>query len=309
MPVVNDVYVDPLLTNISVKYSNSSFIAEKIFPMIPVQKRTGFYFTYDKSNLKVTNDERSGVARANRVDFGLTKTAYGPLAEHSLEEAIDYDTRDQAQSPFDPRADAALHLTERITLNKENKLATMLNDTTVVTQNATLTGTSQWSDFANSDPFSDIQTAKDTIKLNALMPANAIWMGYQVWAKLKNHPDLLARLSVNTVRTLTVEMFAQLMEVPASNIFIGDAVQNTAADGQTDAMGYIWPKSFWLGYVTPQPGLRTVSAGYHLQLTNGRVIDRWDDQPQKAEFVRITDYYDPKIVATEAIYLIKNAVA
>jgi len=302
-----DFYQDPILTNLSLRYSNEEYIAEKVFPTVSVAKKTGFYFKYDKSNLKKAQDERSGVSRANRVDYGMTKVAYGPLVEHSLEMPIEYDVRDQADSPLDPRVDATLALTDRLLINKEDSLASMLNDTSVITQNVTLSGTSQWSDYTNSDPFSDIQTAKDTVQKNGLMAVNTCFMGYEVWSKLQHHPDLLERVKYSQKAVLTEDLFASLFGF--KNVFIGKAVKNTAADGASDSMTYIWPKSFWVAYTTPTPGIRTLSAGYHLQLTNGRVIDRWDEPAVKSEFVRITDYYEAKIVASEAIYLIKNAVA
>jgi len=302
-----DFYQDPILTNLSLRYSNEEYIAEKVFPTVSVAKKTGFYFKYDKSNLKKAQDERSGVSRANRVDYGMTKVAYGPLVEHSLEMPIEYDVRDQADSPLDPRVDATLALTDRLLINKEDSLASMLNNTSVITQNVTLSGTSQWSDYTNSDPFSDIQTAKDTVQKNGLMAVNTCFMGYEVWSKLQHHPDLLERVKYSQKAVLTEDLFASLFGF--KNVFIGKAVKNTAADGASDSMTYIWPKSFWVAYITPTPGIRTLSAGYHLQLTNGRVIDRWDEPAVKSEFVRITDYYEAKVVANEAIYLIKNAVA
>lgn len=307
MADVKDFYQDPVLTDLSVKYTNQDFIAERVFPTLSVSKKTGFYFTYDRSNLKTADDVRAGVSRANRVDYTMVKTAFGPLVEHSLEMPIEYDIIEQADSPLDPRVDAVMAVTERLMINKEHALATMLNDTAKVTQNVTLTGGNQWSDYTNSDPFTNIQTAKDTVQKNGLVAPNTCWMSYEVWSKLQHHPKLLERVKYSERGVITEEIFASLFGF--ANVFIGRAVRNSAPDGQADSMTYIWPKSFWVGYVAPTPALRTVSAGYYLQLTNGRVVDRWDEPQVKAEFVRVTDYFEAKIVAQEAIYLIKNAIA
>ena len=307
MPAQADVFQDALLTNISVKFSNTEYISEQIFPTIKVKAKTGFYFVYDKSNLRVDNDERASGTRANRISWNLTKTAFGPLVEHSLEGDIPYEVRDAAESPLDIRTDTTLAVTEKIWLRKEKKLATDLANTAKITQNTTLSGTDQWSDYSNSDPFDDVQTAKNTIKLNGLMPANTLILSFEVFAKLIHHPDLLDRIKYSQKAVLTAELLASVFQV--EKVLVGSAVENTAKEGQTDVMAYVWGKHAVLAFITPTPGIRKLSFGYHLQLTNGRVVDRWDEPQIKTEFVRVTDYFEPKIIATEAAYLIKNAIA
>jgi hypothetical protein len=53
MLVQQDVVVDPALSNVSIKYTNDTFIADMILPMVKVAKQTGKYYVYDKSNLRV----------------------------------------------------------------------------------------------------------------------------------------------------------------------------------------------------------------------------------------------------------------
>jgi hypothetical protein len=106
---------------------------------------------------------------------------------------------------------------------------------------------------------------------------------------------------------MTTELLAALIGI--ENVLIGDASYNTANDGQTDSMGYIWGKNAILMYVTDAPGIRTVTLGYHFTLQDGRYVDRWVEQWNKSNFVRFNDYYDREFVAVEAGYLIKNAVA
>ncbi|MEX1120262.1 MAG: major capsid protein [Candidatus Paceibacterota bacterium] len=310
MPQPQEVFVDPVLTNISVEYTNPAvnFISEKLFPTMPVNKETGIYFKYDKSNLRSQSSRRAGVTRANRVDDSMTEESYGPLKEHSLEYPITYRVLKQYDNPLKPREDATRRVTEKLYIEKEKELADMLADTAIVTQNVTLTGTDQWSDYANSDPFNDIQTGIDEIKLNGLVTPNRLVLGYQTWSKLKHHPDLLERVKYSRLGVLTTELMTDLFD-DIQEVVIGSVVENTAAEGLTPSMSYVWGKHAWLAYVTPDPGLNTVSLGYHLQLENARMVDRWDEPQVKTEFVRVNDFYEPKLVAEEAVYLIKNAIA
>lgn len=51
-PVVQDVHVAAALTNIAVAYvqDESSYIAEAVFPMVPVQHQTDKYFVWSKAD-------------------------------------------------------------------------------------------------------------------------------------------------------------------------------------------------------------------------------------------------------------------
>ena len=307
MPNQNDYVVDPVLTEFSIAYSNPELIGTKLFPIVDINSRTGIYYTFDKSKFRIEDTLRSGVSRANRVDYGLTKANINSLNERSLEEAIPWDERDQYPTPLDAYTDATENLTERIDLGLEKEIATICTDTAQLTQNTTLSGTDQWSDLNNSDPFDDIETGLATIQAAIMRPANTAGMGKQVWDKLKHHPDLLGRLSVSSVRVLTTELFGALIGV--DNVYIGAAMENTAKEGQTDSMSYVWGKHFVLAYVTPRPQRKTITLGFVFRWAGKRFVDRWSERAVKSDFVRVSDYYDPYLVAAAAGYLIKNAVA
>lgn len=302
----SDVYVDVQLTDVSVRYTNEAYLADVLFPIVVVKKRSGIMYKYDKANLKSASSIRVGVARAARVEYGLSKVSYGPLLEHALEEAIEWDIINEAVDPLDPKIDATNNISERMLVEKEVALAALLSDTSKITQYSV--PTSKWSDFLNSSPFEDIELARVTVQKNAMKKPNTIWMGLDVWAKLKNHPDFLERIKYTQLPSLTPELMKDLFP-GIETVHIGEAMKNTAAEGQADVLEPIWGKNLWVGYVTPQPGIRTVSLGYTLTLENGRYVDAWTEIEHKADFVRVNDYYQQYIVATEAAYLLSAVIA
>lgn len=302
-----DYQVDTVLTQMSVAYTNGELIGTKLMPRVEVEGRVGFYYVFDKSRFSINDSRRTGTSRANRISNGMTSAAFGPLAEHSLEEPIEYDVLKTYPTPHDARVDATESVTEALNLGLEAEIAAKLTSGAVITQNVTLSGTDQFSDYANSDPFGVFQTGIDTIKAASGVTPNTLELGYQVWSKLRHHPDLLGRMSVASVRVLTPQMLADLIGV--AEVVIGDAVYNTADEGQTAVMGYVWGKHALLAFVSSKPGIKKISLGYTLQVAGARYVDRWDEPQVKSEFVRANDYYEPKIVAVEAGYLIINAVA
>jgi hypothetical protein len=305
-PQVGQVYIDPLLANISIAYQNDTYMADMIFPEVQVAKISGFYFVYDKSKFVVANDLRAPSTRANRVDYGLTKEPYGPLVEHSLEQDIPDEVVDQAMAPLDPNVDATENVTDRILLSKELDAFNQCTDTAVITQNVTLSGSSQWDQYATSDPIGDVKTARDTVKKAVLKMPNRLLLGYEVFSDLQNHPEIIERIKYSQLGVVTAELLAEIFVI--EEVWIADAEQNVANENQDPDMEYIWGKNAWVFYINPAPAIRKVSFGYTFR-RGPRQVERWDERWVKAQFVRVTDWYEQKIVAAPAAYFIQNAIS
>ena len=303
-----DVYVDQQLTDISVRYTNEAYLADVLFPIVNVKKKSGIYYVYDKSNLSKVSSKRTSGSRAARVEYGLTKTAYGPLVEHSLEEGVDWETIEMAVDPLDPKIDAVNNISERLLIEKEYDLSSYLATSGNLGSYATLSGTDQFSDYANSDPFAKIETARLYVQQNALKAANTILMGMEVWAQLKNHPDMIERVKYTNRKGLEPDDLKVLFP-GIETVLIGNAMYNTAKEGQTASLSAIWGKNLWVAYVTPTPGIRQVSLGYTLTLEGFRYTDAWTEQQVKQDFVRVNDFYQQLIVAKECIFGILSCVA
>jgi hypothetical protein len=306
MPQIGQLYVDPLLSNISIAYNNENYLADAVFPEVQVAKISGFYFVYDKSKFVVADDLRAPSTRANRVDYGLTKQPYGPLVEHSLEQDIPDEVIDQAMAPLDPNIDATENVTERILLSKEVDAFKKLTDTAIITQNITLSGGGQWNQYATSDPIGDVRTAIDTVKKAILLRPNRLMLGYEVYSSLRNHPQIIERVKYSQLGVITPELLAEIFDI--EEVWIAHAEQNTANEAQAPVMTYIWGKNAWVLYCNPVPAIRKISFGYTFR-RGARQVERWDERAVKAQFVRVTDWYEQLIVAAPAAYYIHNAIS
>lgn len=305
--IVQNSYNNPLLTNVSVRYSNAEYIADQVFPIITVPKRTGNYFVYDKENLRAPAEtRRSGLSRAQRVDFNTTKASYGPLTGRALEQGVDEDLLKEASDPLAPLTDATMNVADKMLLQREQDLANMVFSTSNVTNNTTISGTNQWNNYSTSNPLLDIQTAIKAMRLNTQTP-NTMVMGYEVWSQLINHPVFQDRIKYSQLGVLTLELAARLFNV--QRIIVGETIVNTAVEGQSDSLGFVWGKKVLLANIKRSPGIRDVSFGYHLTLEGEKFVDNWYEQPVRGYFVRNNDYYDRKIIAQEAGYLLDTVVA
>ena len=312
MPTQTDLSLDTVqLSNLSIQLSPTldGYLAETIFPVFQVDKKDGNYYVFDNAHFRIDNAVRAAGGRANRADYGLTTASYGPLEDFEYETPLD-DFMVQ-QSPIDLAAAAVKFVTKKMLTFKEDKLSTLLGSTANVTQNTTLSGTSQWSDHTNSTPFTNIQTAISTCISGSGVKPNTFWCGQQVWDQLVNHPDLVERVKYtygNTANKMSITP-EELGNILGLRVLVGSQIKESADEGATSSKAFIWGKKAWVSYIDSAPSLMGMTAGLHFQLSNARKVDTYRDDAIRSNVIRIVDFFNPKIVSTGAIYLIADAVA
>jgi major capsid protein E len=302
-----DVYVDQALSNVSIKYTNDTFIADMMLPILKVAKMTGKYYVYDKANLRVDKTQRALGSPANEIDFGVDPTGTYSCNDHALKGFIPDQIQDQADAALNPLVDEVEAITEKLLLDRETNAANLLTSTGTMTQNVTLTGTAQWSDYTNSDPIGDVRTARTTIHQNTFKKPNVLLLGKQVFDILIEHPAIIERIKYSQLGVVSAELLARVFQV--DKILVGEAGSNTAKEGQTDSLSYIWGKNAVVAYVSPQIRLKMVSLG--VTFTYGvRSAKRWRDEDREGTYVRIgNDNYIQVVLVANCGYLIATATA
>lgn len=305
-------YVDVALTNLSQAYANPmmNYICDDVAPLLAVPRPTGKYAYYDKSTMKQqTNLLRTGFAKTPVGNWSTVYKEFGPLQERAEKIGVTYDELEFAMPPIDPQADAVFKVLNDMALDREINLATAMSNTSVITQYGS--PAVQWNAATGTgSPFTDIEAAIVQVMTYGIRKPNTIWMGYQVWSQLKNHPDLIERIKYTSLGMLTMESFTDLFS--ASGIvktIVGTAIVDTAADNLTATNGFVWGKNLWVGYVTQSPGLKEVNGFYTFFIPGKRYVDTWNDQDRKTIWVRTNDYYDQFLVGPETIYMLQAVVA
>lgn len=311
-------HVDALLTNVAIDFLNNptDFIADKILPTLVVPKRSGIYFTYDKSSLRRVDTGRAAGAKAKISNYGLSQTSYGPVRSFALKNQVVDELGEEIGGTLAEK-NATLHLMEQMMIDKEVALATAMQSTAIITQNTTLAGVDQWSDYANSDPFDDINVAKAAVKATSMKVPNTLVLGWEVYLKLQNHPDVMSRL--NAIKTFATPDDLKVM-FDVQNVIIAGTQYNSAREGAADSLGYIWGKNAWLLYINPQAAQdrQYITFGHTLRVEgkgdNGQFatkVTKWrtEGDDDESTWVRASWYYQQKLMSVACAYLIKNAIA
>ncbi|MBT3193745.1 MAG: hypothetical protein HN341_14455 [Verrucomicrobia bacterium] len=300
--------MDKAITNMAIRYTNTLFIAEQLAPVITVTKQSDKYFIYDKAYwfMDDADDDRAPGTRAPRSGYKLSTGDY-LLKEIAHATPVPWKIADNADDPLRMYEDASAYSMQMCLLRRERRTATDLFATgkwaTDVTGGTDFT---KWSDFADSDPANDIATGQDAIQQNTGQLPNTLVIGWEVWQQLRQHPDGLDRYKHTQTGILTPEMVAQWLDI--DRLIIGRAIYNSAREGQTASMSYIWGKDALLSFVTSAPSRTEASAAYIFQ--KGDIeTRRFVEEPEKQDVVEVTLETDPRVTASDAGYFFSGAVA
>jgi hypothetical protein len=307
MPVINSVKFDELLTNISVQFAAApeGYLADRVLPPVPVAKESAAYWVYDKSRMDAPDSKRAPRSNYNRIDWNVTTDTY--LAEqYGLEGEIDDEERKNAASPLDLDVDTTEIVTDMVLNNREKRVADLVLNPAVITQNTTLSGANQWH-LDTSDPLLDLKNAR--VQIYAGAPGytpNTMVIGYLVFEALKLHPDIKEIVKYTERAIITRQILAAVFEV--EELLIGKVIRRTSKEGAVDAFGDVWGKDALLFYRETRPSLKRASFGYQIRTSDLRVF-RYREDKRDTDVIRVSEKQDEKIVAAATAYLIKNAVA
>ena len=315
-PVNTDIHLDAALSTIATAYRPlaADMIGDMIFPAVPVTKQSDKYFEWDKEYwLSLHVEERAAGDLYPEGTLKLSNTSYFANIFH-LAKAINDEDRSNEDPAVQLEVTSAEWLADQFMLHREDKMATDFFKTGVWGTTVTLTGTDQWSDFANSDPITDIDTGLQTVQKATGRRPNTITMGQEVFDKLKVHPLLLDMYKHTTRGTLSKELVAEALGLP--RILVGAAVKNTANPAATFSGSYIWGKNALLTWTPPAAGLRIPSAGYTFIWTGIQGGGGFDvpitsvrEDMRDRDVIRGKTAWDQKAVGTDLGYIILNAVA
>jgi len=303
---------DKLLTQASSMYIPVGYISEMLLPSIGVEQSTGKLAKYGNSHLRIENSLKGGRGKYRRVESITRSTDSYEIEGHGLEGLVTKDDYRNVNAPYKAEEDETLGLSTHLWLGKEKSLADALGDTSILTQNTTLSGASQLSDYLNSDPLDDFDTARLAVRDGCGMLPDTAVMSYPVYSKLRYHPQILDSLGFKDNRPggLSIQELADAMDV--KRILIGEAMYNSANEGQSDSLADVWGKNIIFSVSPERAMVRQVSLGYLVQF-NGqapRKVYKWAvNNPPESNAILVEDEYDMFLSNVNAAYLIKNAVA
>lgn len=338
-PTASDVHVNKPLTNISIAFFQDAqaFVADRVFPNIPVQKQSDRYFRYDRADLmRDTMKKRAPGTESAGGGYKLDNTPTYFCDVWALHKDIDDQIRANADDPLNMDRDATMFLSEQAMISREVQWMSTFFTTGVWTgvtgSAADITGVAaspstnevlQWND-ASSTPIEDVRAYGDTIHQLTGKRANKLTLGRQVWTQLVDHADLVDRVKYSggvgnsNPAMVTRQAVASILEL--EQVLVADGIKNTAAENPSFetamSLSFIAGKNGLLSYAPPSASILQPSAGYTFSWTGlmgagsmGGRVKRFRMENLESDRVEIQMAYDHKAVSTDCAVFFSSIVA
>ena len=272
-PSVNDVHISAALSQIAVAYfqGEDAYIADKVFPMVPVQHKTDQYFTWSKADF--FRDEaqvRADATESAGSGVNLTKANYN-AAVYALHQDIGTQIRANADPAVDLDVAATRQLMQKLMIRRDRIFMTKYMANGVWGTSVTGTANGQpgtatpayWDDDAQGDPFTDIAQGQTTILQNTGFRPNRLVLSWSAYQALRKNPLVIDRIKYTMktfAGTITPDLLAAAFDV--DRVLVSYGVYNTAGENVAANMQFMMGKHAMLCYAAPAPSLMAPTAGY-----------------------------------------------
>lgn len=269
MPNMNNAHIDRALTNVSVAYLQdaSAFIADKVFPIVPVKRQSDVFYVYDKGDFMRDEAQVRGAATESAGgDYGVEAVDPYYCRKHAFHKDVTPEERANYDEPLDADQDATDFVSQKMLIRREMAWASKFFATGVwgreiggVESGAGENQAVQW-DQPTSTPIADVTNAAVKMASETGFKPNTLVLSPYAFNALKNHEDILDRIKYTQKGIVTEDLLATLFGV--ERVLVAWSVVNSAIKGAADAVDFIYGKHALLCYAAPRPALRKPSAGY-----------------------------------------------
>lgn len=271
-PTRSDVHVNKPLTNLSIAYIQKAkdFVADQVFPVVPVMKQSDRYFQYTKDWwFRAQATKRAPGSESAGGGFHIDNTPNYFADVWAWHTDVDDQTRANADTPIDLDRDATLFVTQVLLLRREiqwaaqyMKLGTwqgFIKAGVPADYQPNVDGTGYW-DVSASNPMADVDFLKQKIKSQTGFLPNCLVVSDNVFFALRNNASVLDRIKYTQRGIVSEELLAALFGV--EKFLVASAVLNSAQEGQTGSFGFLVSNLALLVYANPAPSILQPSGGY-----------------------------------------------
>lgn len=235
MSTYDTTQVANALTDFALQYENGTMIADLVCPPVSAPKRKFKFWKYlrkDVHHISVAAVTPTGLS--NMRHYGQELSDEITVLDYALHDYVPGDEISQADMPLEFEQDTTEDLTRDLLLAREKRVADLIMTAASYATANKVTLSTAWTS-ATANVINDIQTG---IRACA-SPPNKMIMDKIGFDALARHPQILS-----TLRGSADAGMATADEIGRHfglKIFVGDAKYNTANDGQTASLSYVWP--------------------------------------------------------------------
>ena len=316
-PVVKNRVLNNGLTDFATGYRHRASIHEMIFRVINVDHLAGRFRDFEYDGFTTDEDGPKAIdAPYLFTDFQFGEKTFS-IQDHGLATSI----VDLEEIDADPDLRLEIrkvrNVMRRLSVRQEleaQKLVYAYGSYPaghIINVNAT----QRW-DQAGSNPLIHIEDAKEAIRKKTGFPGNAIMIPADVLSKMRVNTELIKRFVNVVVDALSLQMISTLIDIPVSNIFIGNRIYNSANKAQDMSIKDIWSTHVLVFLIDEgqedgeEPEEMVFAAKWRLRNFGNmgtRVVNYESGNPPGTAYV-VQSPYGLNVLDYNAGYLIRNAI-
>lgn len=300
------VHIDSALSNFALKYENSGFIADRVCPILPVDKRSDTYFKRVRRDVShAVNDVLGPKSRANEFRYQLSTSSYA-VQDRGLVDYVGSTMIANADAPLDPRELSTQALMQQILLARELRVASLYCTSGNFT-NTAAAGT-VWTNETSSTPVADINTAIAAIPFSGEDTSLVAYCSRPVWNALRKHPSILA-LKGTTTGQVSRSEFASYFEL--DELCVSDLWSDTNNVGQDPSYSRGWTATVFGVVRVPRvlASADTSVFGLTFRANPGLQVRTWEEPgigKGGSEAIQVEVSDDEAIVQSDMGYLLTS---
>ena len=324
LPTPKSAHKDTALTNISILHKNQNYIADRVFPQVPVTKQSDYYFIFRKGAwFRNEARVRGPGAVAARGGYPLTDTTYR-CEEYAFGHPVPIELLNNADSVLRPMETGTKFATDKVLLAKEK----IVSDLCMTAGNWTTSDDVQaaWvkdTDGSTNTFIADILTQRNVIRQLIGVWPNVLLMDSKTFDQQKQTYSVLERIKYSGTSgrpaDVTPQTLAALFEL--DEVLIGTSLYSSAEEvvAGTDFTAVdLWETNATKGsallyYRPPAPSIENPSAGYifnwrgdegqnspRINQNIYRSVRRYWEAAEKQWVVECSEYLDAQVTAADA---------
>lgn len=318
------------LTNMSTAYfqSDEDYVADKIFPLVPVMLSSANYYKFSKEDLARDNMQRKPeFGKVTPALMGQSEDTYSCKVDQIIVgidqiQALNYG-RTNAPGVADPRRSKVRFAVEQTKIHLDRLFGDGFFKTgvwgTEWEGKTTTPGTQQFYQFddANSDPIKLIDDLCVSIRQKGRRKPNRLALGAETFVAIKNNAAVLDRIKYSGASAnpanVNEKTLAELFNI--EKVVVLNSTYNAGDIGETDMKYICDSKAALLCYAANAPSIDEPSAGYIFSwdmLGNQQPIamTQYLGEPgTHSEFIEGLMAYDMKKTGDDLAVFLKSCVS
>lgn len=331
IPTPKSAHKDAALSALAIGYKNPMFIADQVWPHVPVAKKSDYFFKFLKGDwFRMDAEVRGAGAEAAQGGYKLTSDSYSCL-EYAIKHPVPIQLINNADAAVRPWETAINYVMRQILLRKEYVVAKKI--VTAANWTSSNDAEGNWLATAETNTFiADMFTAKKTVRELIGVDPNVFVCDANTWDNILQNDDVISRISGGSMTgnpaIVTKNLVAQLFGL--DEVMVGGAIYSSDEEtvaGTEFTVARMWETnagkgSAWLGYRTPMPAIGEPNAGYVFEWMGDegqqsdvaasdtyREVRKWWDDARKSFMVECSEAFDAKVTSADAGYLFTDTLA